>query len=502
MNFLTRYWKASIGAAFALFLACAIAVVIINNRTQTDIFWENQQERLVFTTESCNAQVQNWVQQKEQLLNTFAGEVERNMFITPESYNDQLRYYVGLDDDIQASFIGFEDKSFYVSEPFYDPNFDVTTRDWYRAGYEANGDIAITEPYIDLLTTELIVTFVKQVPANGKTCVVGMDVSIANFDSVLESLSTSENGGAYLISKEGKVLSYDDPSFQPKIIDGKLAFSYSSEVSSRVNVLETIDTHLDSGILVQRIIDYDGVEKFVATTKIAETDWALGVNIPLSDYDAAVNNVIAAQFPLLALAILMALISIFVAVVVVLSEKRLREEQEQLMVELNETNKQLSIMTNHDALTGIFNRRYLMAFLEKRLSSYCSQRPICLLMFDLDYFKHVNDTYGHNVGDDVLVGTTTAVDSLMRAGDVFARFGGEEFIIVLESIELDQAAIVADRIRDRVAETKMAEDITITISIGVVEAREDEPLNILLDRVDVCLYRAKNEGRNKVCVHP
>jgi diguanylate cyclase (GGDEF)-like protein len=156
-----------------------------------------------------------------------------------------------------------------------------------------------------------------------------------------------------------------------------------------------------------------------------------------------------------------------------------------------------------DHLTQIFNRRYLTTMLRGEfLRSKRTNRKFSMLMFDIDHFKRINDTYGHPIGDKVLMSISNEVARLIRDIDVFGRFGGEEFMVLLPETDLLQAIDAAERIRSAVEQLDMG-GIKCTVSIGV-ESSEDTPTDTeMLEMVDIALYAAKAAGRNTVrCVRP
>jgi two-component system cell cycle response regulator len=158
-----------------------------------------------------------------------------------------------------------------------------------------------------------------------------------------------------------------------------------------------------------------------------------------------------------------------------------------------------------DGLTGLHNRRYMESHLGT-LVEQASQRgkPLSVLILDIDYFKSVNDTYGHDAGDEVLREFATRVRKNVRGIDLACRLGGEEFVVVMPDTDAGVASIVAERIRSRVAGEpfaihKGARAIDITVSIGMAQRQPgDADADILVKRADQALYRAKRDGRNRV----
>ena len=156
-----------------------------------------------------------------------------------------------------------------------------------------------------------------------------------------------------------------------------------------------------------------------------------------------------------------------------------------------------------DAMTGLYNRRFLEEYVTT-LIAICQRRKstFSILMLDLDYFKQVNDTYGHEAGDKVLKALAETLVKSVRAADMVIRYGGEEFLIILMDVAADGAAMVAEKIRAKVEETKISLPGTVlqkTISIGVSEYPSDaDTFWQVVKYADVALYEAKNAGRNRV----
>ncbi|MDE1146620.1 MAG: PleD family two-component system response regulator [Azospirillaceae bacterium] len=162
-----------------------------------------------------------------------------------------------------------------------------------------------------------------------------------------------------------------------------------------------------------------------------------------------------------------------------------------------------------DSLTGLFNRRYLSAHLPRLLDrGGDNHKPVAALLFDIDHFKVVNDTYGHGVGDEVLKEVALRASRNLRNFDLVARLGGEEFVVVMPDTDLAAGVLVAERLRRRIAETPFpvtadVGEITVTISVGVAVATgapdsRTETGDGLLRRADMALYEAKRAGRNRV----
>lgn len=173
----------------------------------------------------------------------------------------------------------------------------------------------------------------------------------------------------------------------------------------------------------------------------------------------------------------------------------IREAQDALI----KLNQLLELQASTDSLTGILNRLKFNEMLIKELSR--SKRyniPLSLVMFDIDHFKNINDTFGHHMGDIVLRELTAHISKNIRKHDYFARWGGEEFMILLSHITLEPAAQFAENCRIQTEKMKIGGLEGLTCSFGVTELKVDDDIFSFTKRVDAALYRAKSGGRNRV----
>ncbi len=166
---------------------------------------------------------------------------------------------------------------------------------------------------------------------------------------------------------------------------------------------------------------------------------------------------------------------------------------------IKDLNRELHSLAHTDPLTGIGNRLLFSKQLEEELERVKRyDTPLSIIMLDIDFFKKINDTYGHGIGDEVLKKLTEVISKNLRKLDKFFRIGGEEFVILLPGTDIEKAKIVAEKLRELVCKTKFNKVNKVTISIGVTQARKDDTPDTLLTRVDKTLYKAKNNGRNRV----
>ncbi|WMT43313.1 GGDEF domain-containing protein [Paenibacillus sp. D2_2] len=192
------------------------------------------------------------------------------------------------------------------------------------------------------------------------------------------------------------------------------------------------------------------------------------------------------------------------------------QESNQSLIAIQEelflTNQKLRQLAITDSLTGCYNRNYLIQQLEREITiNMNDQSPFSILLLDIDFFKLINDNYGHLVGDEVICGTVNVIKQKIRHTDILARFGGEEFIIYLPRMESTEAHHLAEQIRSAVESNAIAvshasSSLSITVSIGLLSTRfpihissdYGTIINDLFQAVDQVLYQAKREGRNRI----
>ena len=168
----------------------------------------------------------------------------------------------------------------------------------------------------------------------------------------------------------------------------------------------------------------------------------------------------------------------------------------------------LKNQATRDPLTSLYNRRYFEDEVNKRIANArLNNGTYCVLMTDVDLFKRVNDTYGHKTGDKVLIELAGACERALRDNDIVARYGGEEFVIYLDDVTIEKAQTVAERLRETIAGLQVPSDdgrtVTFTISIGISSSKVSDNIDTLIKTADEALYKAKQNGRNRVEVfHP
>jgi two-component system cell cycle response regulator len=181
------------------------------------------------------------------------------------------------------------------------------------------------------------------------------------------------------------------------------------------------------------------------------------------------------------------------------AELRARLRSGKRIVDLEE---KLRRQATHDALTGIFNRGAILERVTAEMArADRDSEKLSLAMVDLDHFKRINDTYGHDAGDMVLCETASRMSSVLRPYDSIGRYGGEEFLVVFPKCEIASAVAIAERIRRSISNTTIrtqSEEILVTASIGIAEVRHPTDVNAVIREADCALFRAKQKGRDCV----
>ncbi len=185
---------------------------------------------------------------------------------------------------------------------------------------------------------------------------------------------------------------------------------------------------------------------------------------------------------------------------------RLGRLRSRLAAQKNELSEALALnreLATRDALTGLLNRRAMVELLAREHPRIVrGQGPLAVALLDIDWFKRINDNHGHGAGDEVLRRFAAALTNQLRAADALARWGGEEFLLLMPGTRLDDARVVLERLRNGVAAGDgfdgIAPGVRVTFSAGLVEVAEGESQDAAIDRADRALYRAKQAGRDRV----
>ncbi len=359
-------------------------------------------------------------------------------------------------------------------------------------GLNAGADDFLTKPINDLALFARIRSLVR---------LKGMIDELKLRDQTGEQFGISEAGSSMIDIRGSKILMVDDDASQAQQVQAKLHevgadVIVISDPAQAVESTETVDYDLimvstqlttDDGLhLCAHFRSQDSTRNIPLLIIIEENDTDLmikGLDMGINDYlitPIDSNEVVA-------------------RVKIQIRRKKFQDA-------LQDKGRKSLDMAIRDGLTNVFNRRYFDIHAEKMLNnSFSSGKPMALMLLDIDHFKMVNDTYGHQSGDEILKQLPLKVARCIRPTDLFARYGGEEFVIIMPDTSIQNAASVAERIRKSIS----SEGFTIpvepgnihkSISIGITYSETDDTISTMLERADKALYHVKNTGRDKVAV--
>lgn len=343
----------------------------------------------------------------------------------------------------------------------------------------------------------------------------------------IEKIRDDSNGYVFVLSNQGKmILNYA----RPQLV-GKNVLEKSNPYHK---VFTRIFWELNNSEYTFITYDWKNPQtkkvekKYGYIKKIPQTNWILGSGFYESDikddaakqakqlyedYDVRIKYIISIGFVTLIIAFLISIIiSRYLKKIFFAYKKGIEDKTNELKAlnetledkvalrtkELEESKHSLEILATTDVLTNVNNRYSIMTRLEDEVHRQKRHDlPLCVMMFDIDHFKEVNDKLGHDTGDEVLKVVVDVVRDNLRDIDIIGRYGGEEFLVIFPNTKLDDAIKVCERIRKSVQNHKFHKVESLTISLGIVQC-ENESTNELFKRLDNLLYKAKNNGRNQL----
>ena len=298
----------------------------------------------------------------------------------------------------------------------------------------------------------------------------GVGLSVDAVTRLIDSYQQRYNRSIYFVDHQGQVtLTGSNDQRRNNIQDEDGVSSVAAQILSTPSASLTYQNS-------------DGNSVFLNSRLVPEFDWYLIVEQDSVRGQQQINNT---------LIINLLLSSVIMALILVIAHFTLRAYQ-----------KRLEEMATTDHLTGIANRHlFEMIFEHLTRITRRNPRPVALIVIDIDHFKQVNDTYGHHAGDKVLQDISTLIRQHIRDSDTLCRWGGEEFVLLLDNCSINDAMQRASGIREAVTRNPVVSgnmQIDVTLSMGVAAYREDEALDSLIARADTALYQAKENGRDRI----
>ncbi|MCH7372885.1 MULTISPECIES: sensor domain-containing diguanylate cyclase [Aeromonas] len=418
-----------------------------------------------------------------------------------ERYLQEWALYKGVMADLDSAYVGTAKGDFLIyPRPEVPADYDPRTRPWYRLASQQAGKLVWTDPYQGYgeLHDQLMISLARTLSdREGKIqAVVAIDVVLAPFSAQLNK--QPEAGYQMIINQSGKVLAYPDPAWLLKSMP-------SPHWLSRFDSTEGIFLDTET-------------QQFVAYRRLPHWNWVLISVQPAASFQAVVARASFNVLGVLVLAcVLYALLALFWAryfrrmldeISTMIRASRLQpddvpqggmRELRHVYAELAEVSKdyhEVRQQANLDKLTGLYNRRF---FDERLHHLLVEQQPFCLAMLDLDNFKRVNDTYGHQTGDVVLKRVAALGNRLLGDHGWVFRYGGEELTVLLINPDIHFCHLLLEQFRVGVASLDWREPgLAITFSGGLVASAPGLDAKALLELADAEVYRAKHDGKNRI----
>ncbi len=397
-------------------------------------------------------------------------------------------------------------------KPAWEPPawYDPRKRPWYKAALEKRGQVVWTEPYKELITDKMVLSVVKAVEGeDGSVGVVGMDTRLEEIGRLISEIKIGNKGYILLVGRDGKVIAGGRPDRFGEDLTVK---SWYREITS--------------GSKGAYYHDERGEEFFISHVKVIGKGWNLVGVTSSSELERGLDRIKARTlFVGLAGVVAAILVSVLTSGYLVRNIRNLMDYMERVeegdltvrpvksggdefnklnvsfgrMVQrLSETMGRLERLSITDGLTDLYNHRHIIELVEAEMAkAERYKRSLSIIMLDVDYFKSINDIYGHQFGDKVLTAIAGKMKEELRAQDVVGRYGGEEFMVILPETDISAAFKAAERIRLGIAGIDWEiEAMKVTVSCGVKQFN-DESLADFIDDADKLLYMAKESGRNR-----
>lgn len=404
----------------------------------------------------------------------------------------------------------FDDNAGDQNLPF---NYDPTVRPWYKGALNSKG-YYLSDIFIHIGTKEPIVTLSKKIEINGeKVGVLTALLNLSNISKTLSEYTIGKNGHFIVLNKDKKILIENEKiTEEEKRIMSDINLSElknheiikntpNGKIIFHIHKLKKINAYL-VGIVFEKDIytPLYKLRKIVLTILFLSLIFITVILYIFGNFFDKSLNRLSYVLDSISNGNYTKNIDHLTQMIGDKSEfKIIKDAIKNMNYEIVKRETELKYISETDQLTEIYNRRAIINFIEieiQRAKDFNSDYT--LIMFDLDKFKRINDKFGHLFGDEVLKKVCQLVKENIKKIDRFGRYGGEEFLILLPGTTLYNGVIIADRLRKKIEEMVWKEETTVTVSMGVIKNMKGDTLDLSLERVDNLLYKAKNNGRNRV----
>jgi diguanylate cyclase (GGDEF)-like protein len=365
---------------------------------------------------------------------------------------------------------------FYIPSKTLKPLADVSDRWYYKAQLSPDTKgFYIADPVLSRVTGKWGIPISYPLSSkNADIAVIFAAIEIPNLNTAFEPFRIKPNGSIMLIREDGMILAKSP--HNDKVLGTILAKEEFGQGSVTKSAFR-IETYKNSEAKdVQQMISYRKIEGFPLSIEVTSD---------VKDLLGLWYNELPRRTILITMFLIIAFLMVFILLTLIKKLKKAMDE--------------ITCLSITDPLTNLFNRRYI----NDRLSEEINRTKrygysFSLIMLDIDYFKTLNDEYGHDIGDTILREIADLLKENTRNTDFVSRWGGEEFIILCEASDLRNTLTIAEKLRAIIEKKSFGIAMNITCSFGVTEYRETDMVETILKRVDEAMYISKNEGRNKV----
>jgi len=353
-----------------------------------------------------------------------------------------------------------------------------------------------------------------------------------SYESLLATLSKVDSLNSqylFIIKEDGTVLLH---TAKPSLVGQN---AYKNSQLPIANIFKSIFTALENQQSAFSTYSWENPDTGLIETKVSyvkkvpNSDWVLGSGYYKSDiernilnesiqmhnlYNLKLENLVYISIILMILLFIVSyILSLFIKKIFTNYQLNINIKNSELMKvngsleekvyrrtkELEDTNNKLNYLVKTDSLTKMHNRYSIMEILSHEIQrAQRTKSLLSIVMFDIDFFKSINDTYGHDRGDSVLRELSAITSKSLRNIDFLGRYGGEEFLILIPDTSSQKALTIAKRVKQSISKHSFPEGIEVTISLGLVELRENESIDEILKRADELMYSSKDNGRNTI----
>lgn len=424
-----------------------------------------------------------------QLDGVFVGGADGSFLYVSRDGDGYREKYITFPEDLRETLLVFLDSDGDEVSRNLDPsdNYDPTQRPWFQAASANNEGVTWTDPYVFFTSQQLGITAASPIVVDGEVVgVIGADLELGSLSRFLSSIDSGTDGSSIIVNHDGVVIAHPQPELIQRMVGDSFETVSVSELEdpqARAAIASFVAEGADSEEKLTSFTTADDVESrgSFRNVRVGDGDWTVAVFGPA---DSLVGNLASARSTERSLLVVASLLGLILVLLVGSRATRPLDE--------------LESHAWSDSLTGLPNRRSILRSVDRDLTSV---EWSSVAMVDIDNFKLVNDTYGHQVGDEVLAEVARRAETSLPEGATIGRLGGEEFLIVMPDAGISDAWQICEQVRSTVRSTPVQHStgaLEVTVSLGLATAPGDASRDQLISVADVALLEAKSTGRDKV----